>query len=72
MLRIETADKRQARRVWAHLDAAGFRATPPLPTLGLGKWSVIVERASRQEVFNALPPYLRQGVVFSTLGREGA
>lgn len=69
MIRIETEDKRRAAEIWARLDAAGYQATPPLPTTGLGRWSVVVSGATvtRQDVFRALPPYLRQGVIFSEL-----
>lgn len=71
MLRIESETKLQARRVWSYLDAAGFKATPPLPTVGLGHWSVVVEQATRDEVFGALPRSLRYGLAFSELESEG-
>lgn len=74
MLRIETDDRRTAERVWAYLDAAGFRCTDPLPTIGLGCWSVVVSGPSsdRDTVFRALPSYLRRGLAFSQLeGKEG-
>lgn len=72
MLRIETDEKLQARKVYAHLDAAGYRVTAPLPTIGLGRWSVVVESADRDTVFRALPPWLRRGLAFSELEGKGS
>lgn len=69
MTRVETADRLTANRVWASLDAAGYRATLPLPTLGLGAWSVVVEGpgVTPDVVRRALPKILRSCCIFSEL-----